>query len=491
MRLMLKRKRSRFIIGLTVILLTSFVSLSVLNYQSAKEAMKREITEASLPLLRDNIYSEIQSDILPALNISSAMANDHFLIKWAREGETDLEAILSYLERIQRQYGYFSTFFVSEATKTYYHFSGINKTISPDDPHDVWYYDFVASGKDYDLDVDNDEVRANTLTIFINYRLVDQEGRFLGVTGVGIEMQSFSKFLEQQQEKYDRTIFLTDREGKIQAHSDISLVEKVSIHDLPGLSKAADEVLATHDDPVDIQLRTGSGELLLTSRFIPEIEWILIVEMIDSGQLGGGPKILLRSLLIGIAASLLIILLVMIVINQYNQHLEEMALTDPLTGAMNRRAFQGQLDRAVYRRERYGIPVSVMLIDLDHFKAVNDTHGHPAGDRFLVFITELFGQIKRPDDILSRWGGDEFILLLEADGSQALILAERLRAGLEEQRENRAEAQGIPVTLSIGVAEMRDGEEAGALLHRADQALYQAKDEGRNRVVTAPDQDPA
>ena len=482
---MINRKRTRLIFFLSAILLASFVSVSILNYQTAKEAMKREITEASLPLLRENIYSEIKSDILPALNISSAMANDHFLIKWTKDGEKDLDAILSYLERIQLQYGYFSTFFVSEATKTYYHFSGVNKTISPDDPHDVWYYDFVDSGKHYSLDVDNDEVRDNTLTIFINYRLVDEDGNLLGVTGVGIEMKSFSRFLGQQQEKYNRTIFLTDTDGTIQAHSDISLVEQVSIFDLPGLEVAAGRVLQAVDTPVDIQLRTSGGELLLTSRFIPEIEWFLIVEMVDTGQLGGGRKILLRSMLIGFAASILIIFLVIVMINQYNRHLEQMAATDPLTGTLNRRAFKEQLERAVYRKERYGTPVSVMTIDLDHFKMVNDTHGHAEGDRILIFITELFNTVKRPDDILARWGGDEFIILLETEGSQAFILAERLQAGLEERRGELPEAKGQPLTLSIGIAEIQEGEEAESLLRRSDEALYKAKEGGRNRIVRA------
>ena len=99
------------------------------------------------------------------------------------------------------------------------------------DDHDIWYYRFVDSGMQYTLDVDTDEAGGQLLTIFINFRVEDAEGNLLGVTGVGIKMEDFSSFLSDKQKKYNRNIFLCDSNGVIQAHSDISQIEQVNIHE--------------------------------------------------------------------------------------------------------------------------------------------------------------------------------------------------------------------------------------------------------------------
>lgn len=161
--------------------------------------------------------------------------------------------------------------------------------------------------------------------------------------------------------------------------------------------------------------------------------------------------------------------------------LETAALTDALTGLPNRRAFDGQLDRELARAERTGVSVCVGMLDLDHFKTFNDTHGHAGGDRLLREAGASWNETLRGSDILARHGGDEFTLLLpdchEADG---LALVERLRAATPPGQ-----------TVSTGVAEW-DGEETAAeLLARADAALYRAKAEGRDRALVASAADTA
>lgn len=161
------------------------------------------------------------------------------------------------------------------------------------------------------------------------------------------------------------------------------------------------------------------------------------------------------------------------------QRLEESASHDRLTGAWNRRRFNETAAAEMSLARRRRAPLSLILLDLDHFKRINDTYGHPAGDTVLVGAVAAFRQVLRASDALVRWGGEEFLVLAPVTGLDgALNLADRLREALEATPFPRAAS----VTLSAGVAEFLEGESLEAWVDRADQALYQAKAAGRNQV---------
>jgi len=149
--------KMKLILTLTAILLSGLVISSYLNYTTSRKSVRESIVSGVLPLTRDNIYTEIQTNLIRPVFLSSIMANDTFLVDWAISGENDKTKIIKYLKTIKEKYGFFSTFFVSERTKKYYHYSGVAKTISKNDSHDEWYYKFINSGLEYDLDVDTNE----------------------------------------------------------------------------------------------------------------------------------------------------------------------------------------------------------------------------------------------------------------------------------------------------------------------------------------------
>lgn len=158
----------------------------------------------------------------------------------------------------------------------------------------------------------------------------------------------------------------------------------------------------------------------------------------------------------------------------------ELVRVDSLTGLHNRRAFDEHLPREVARSQRLGEPFCLLMIDIDHFKRLNDTYGHPAGDAVLRSVARAIAGCTRPSDLVARYGGEEFAVVLSGiDSGQALAVAERIRrqVALAESGQHR-------VTVSIGVAQYRPsgGDDAEQLLSRADQALYAAKHGGRNRV---------
>lgn len=170
------------------------------------------------------------------------------------------------------------------------------------------------------------------------------------------------------------------------------------------------------------------------------------------------------------------------------QELEELATHDRLTGLLNRGRIGELLDHEVERAERYGAPLAFILLDIDHFKHLNDTHGHPAGDAVLRELARrLEGQL-RASDRLGRWGGEEFLVMLPETGEEgAREVAERLRQAVAERPFDMAGR----VTISLGVAERRAGEDNTHLVERVDRALYRAKALGRDRAASAETSLPA
>lgn len=163
------------------------------------------------------------------------------------------------------------------------------------------------------------------------------------------------------------------------------------------------------------------------------------------------------------------------------EELAKLAHTDPLTGLMNRRHFRLLADQELSRVSRTHQQLFTMMLDIDHFKRVNDTHGHDVGDQALIAVAEVFKNGFRSMDILARWGGEEFLVLLpETDMAGAMLIAERIR-----QQVSQIKLPKIPegLTISIGLCEAKPGMELKAATSLADQALYQAKTSGRNRVV--------
>lgn len=162
-----------------------------------------------------------------------------------------------------------------------------------------------------------------------------------------------------------------------------------------------------------------------------------------------------------------------------NRELERLAVTDRLTGLFNRVKLDEAFEANVQRSKRFKQPFSVILLDIDHFKAVNDNHGHQAGDKVLVEVARLLRDNVRETDIAGRWGGEEFLVICEqTDAAGVVQAAENLRLKFQNHR--------FPVvphkTASLGVTTYRDGDSVNDLVARADEALYQAKNNGRNRV---------
>jgi diguanylate cyclase (GGDEF)-like protein len=176
---------------------------------------------------------------------------------------------------------------------------------------------------------------------------------------------------------------------------------------------------------------------------------------------------------------------------ELSEEVERMAGTDPLTRIYNRRLFRDWCERELSRSRRGRVPFSLLMMDLDHFKEINDRYGHHGGDAMLVAVVEAMQDSIRGIDVLGRWGGEEFVALLPgANGEAAVMVAQRVRSHIERLvlpaglGTDAGREETMRMTLSLGVATYRGLDDGlDAMFRRADEALYRAKAAGRNQVL--------
>lgn len=476
----LQGDKKRLITLICLLLFAGFMAVSLLNYYVSKSAIREALISRELPLTSDNVYSEIQKDLVRPVFISSMMAHDTFLRDWVLDNERGVDQISRYLQEIKDKYAAVSSFFVSEQSRNYYYGNGILKQVKKGEPRDAWYFRVRDMRAPYEINVDPDMANHDTMTIFINYQVYDYQGRFIGVTGVGLTVDSVKKLIENYRQRYQRDIYFVNSAGKITLHSPNRTTVETDIRKIAGVSALADTILKHTDG--SFQFSDGHQEHLLNVRFIPELNWYIFVEKTGDQDLSELRRTLLLNLAIGLFITLLMLFLVNISINYYQRRLEEMATTDSLTGLLNRQTAELMLQTLLWESKRTNKPFCLLMADLDHFKEVNDTCGHQAGDQVLHETAQLFVKRLRASDTICRWGGEEFLAILRnCSLADARTIAENLRADLAGQSGNGQKPAPL-VTVSIGLADYRQDDSLEALLFRADSALYEAKRTGRNRV---------
>jgi len=463
-----------------MILLGGFVLSNLLNYEVSKGAMRTTILKHELPLLSDNIYSEIQTDFLRPLFISSLMANDTFVQDWTKSGEKKSSQMVHYLKNIQDQYHVSTAYYISNKTLNYYHATGKLSTLSAHNSDDKWFFRAKNSREPYVVNIDFNYQTDHIITIFINYRVVDENNTFLGIIGVGLQANRVRKLIHNYQANFRRNIYFVDQKGLIRVHGDEKVEGSKNIHNLLGLGQIANRVMAQHNgsDFYD----NGNEIILLTWRYFPELKWYLFVELPETQALKVIRKGFLQSLLIAPLVIIPTIFLVGYAINFFQHRLEKMAITDHLTGLKNREYFDATLNQALkeYRRDKR--PFSLLMMDVDHFKQINDKKGHQAGDVVLKKIAGIIQNAVREVDFTCRWGGEEFLVLAHnCKVEDAKRLSESIHDVIREYI-FFPDDPDMKVTVSFGLTEVQNGDDKNKLFTRMDKALYKAKENGRNKT---------
>ena len=469
----------RSLLILAVLLLCGFIATSMISYFTAYNTLSEQVTKKSLPLTSDTIFSEIQKDLLRPVLISALMAQNTFVRDWTLDGEQDSQRIIHYLSEIQQHNGAVTSFYVSRQTRHYYHPTGIIKTVSEQDPQDNWFFRFINSQDTYEINIDTDTADRNKVTIFVNYKVFDYQENVIGVIGLGLDIKQVQALFENYQNHYKRRVYLVDKQGNLRIHG-TNYQDQRPITQQPGLAGIADYVLSQESG--SFYFSRDGRQTFLNSRYVPEFKWYLLVEE----DIGRQDAILKQSITINAIFFIIIagtvLWLVHITLTRYQRRIEHIATTDTLTGLPNRKLFELHVNKLLRASERSHSSVSMILIDVDHFKKINDVYGHLTGDQALSQIAETLQKTIRNSDSICRWGGDEFIIVLPSCTlNQAADIAEKIRCEVELINLLNGH-NDLKLSVSLGIAQYKAGDTLNSLLKRADLALYRAKHQGRNQV---------
>lgn len=483
MRVFSEKYRLLTILGL--LLTAGFVAIGVIHYVDARDGAMKSASEQALPLTGEAIHAEIRTEAMRLVSIGSMMAQDVFVRDWLLNGETDLEQIARYLKAIAQQDGGISAFLAAEQTGQVYAVDGTIRPLRQNEAQDAWYFRAREMAEPYKTDVTADPASRRDATIAVHHRMVDYNGKFIGVAGVSMPSDALAQTIDRHEGRSGRNIYFVNAQGDIVLAGKSVAPETTALRDRPGMRDIAARLLADSGKPIQLEYRLNDATILANSRFIPELGWHLVVEQNPAAQMQTARRTLVLSLVIGAVTILLALLLVLVATNRDQKRMERLASIDPLTGLLNRQAFEIVLEQSMLDVKRSGHAISAILFDLDSFQQVNDQHGHLVGDQVLRTIAQLARQVVRDNDIITRWSGTEFLILLrDCPLEIAVGVAEKLRHAIASQD------FGLPsppqtITTSLGVVQFGFQESQIGFFMRADKALRDAKAAGRNRTIAS------
>ena len=448
-----------FAIVIISFFLSTFVSLWSLRIMAQRNM--QELSKA----LAARIYDSISSELSEPVTVARAMTCDTFLIEALknepRAGAEATERILAdYLSAQKETFGCEAAFVVSDASLRYYSYGGINKQMDPIlSSRDKWYARFLASGKDYDVDIDRDELSQDQWTVFVDARIEDETGALLGVCGVGARMTGNQDLFMALEREYRVKISLVGPDGLVHVDTDESRIESAYIADVRR-SESGEYVYQ----------KLGSGRVAVT-KYIDRLGWYLVIESDGGGERGEILNVLLLNIVL-CAVVLVIMLLAIRIIIARTRALSSASFIDQMTQLLNRRAFEER------KAELSGEPLREDFVyvtaDLNGLKTANDTLGHAAGDELIRGAAECLRTCLGPYGDVYRIGGDEFAAVLHLTEAQR----EAAMSALEEAGKTWRGQQIEGVSLSCGHASAREfpSENVSELIRISDERMYAAKD---------------
>ena len=477
-----KIKNNRFdVIILFVIMLLS-MSVSIIACGNVIQRVTRENSMMQSETIAQMVAAGIENEFIKPVTVSQTISQDH-TIRECIKGNTKEEAeavkdeMTAHLVSIGNEFGYQMVFVVSDKTRAYYTYNGISKYLDlENDSHDIWYKEFLESGKKYVVNVDTDEDNNWDLSVFVNYGIFDDNGNVLGACGAGVNMNDLKDLIIKYEDLYGIKIDLVNHDGLIQVDSDGRVIE-VDYLDNSYFDKVTGK---------DFYYQTIDDSCYMT-KYVEEFDWYLVVRDDNPVKIDAN-KILLPIILIFIAGVVIMaITFTIISIRQrkaeeaYNNRYE-VSIKDELTGLYNRRGYEVDCDEI--NRENTLSDYSIIMMDLNGLKSANDNIGHEAGDELIIGAAKCMSNAFTGLGNVYRVGGDEFVALLKGakesvEGSVATFdyLTSKFKGKLISE-----------LSVSKGVVVCSEHPELSfeELKAMADKLMYEDKDEyyrrtGKNR----------
>jgi len=419
------------------------------------------------------VYELVRDELLRPLYIAETFASTIDFTATMDSSEFDEAVLLRRLQDMERDLG-LKFFVASELTRKQYFSDGT--TLDLVEGEVSWYFEAQAQDKDFMADLG----QVGDVHLFFDVKVYGSEREFLGYVGVGMHLQEFIDTFDRYKARYGYDfLFVNDQDEIILTSLPELVVTDAYIPKLETLEWFAHEDArqGRHDSEI---VQVDDEDFLISEYGIQELGWRLLLLIPLEARQAQTTRSFVISAVTAVVSVLLLALTIFYLMRLYKQSLEKKTEVDMLTGLPNRAFIQRYYDQL----RRDGNSLCAIIIDLDRFKKINDTYGHEAGDRVLQAAASVFKEVLRDKDIVGRWGGEEFVMLLPATSVETgMSIAERARRRLESLTIELRESN-VSITASFGVAfgPARD-ESLADLMDRADKVLYEAKENGRNQVM--------
>ncbi len=451
------------VVVISIVTLVHFTASKIVAEQS--RAQQQSISPA-ITLIIDQL--------LEPLHVSETLAKAKELKDLMKDKDIDEEAMFSMLTRLESEFD-MEFFIASESSRMQYN-SDKTKLALVEDKVD-WYFRYKAAPNDAIADIG----QWQDPHFYIDLKVYDGDDNFLGFFGISKSLDSFVEIFDQYKREYGYDFIFVDQDNNIALSSDPNLiVENATFKTLESLDwyKTLDISKLPDGSLNNLLVKTSGVDALIAEVKVEPFGWTMyLLTPLEARQTE-----ISRSFIISVVTLLVIIFVLFMLIYHllyyFKQDMQKNFQTDPLTRLPNRNKVELRYAEMMDK----GLQVGVILIDIDHFKAVNDTHGHNAGDNVLRQISNMLSNQLRHGDVVGRWGGEEFVLLLpDTSPDQAYDVAQKLRESMSNMTASTGSA-AVQVTASFGVSHTDTLRPLTEVLGYADDALYQAKRDGRNIV---------
>ncbi|MEG2173170.1 MAG: diguanylate cyclase [Desulfovibrionaceae bacterium] len=467
-------------ITICIIIALGFLVTSYISHVSNTEMLEKDISNIS-KLSSENIYSKINSLLEKPIHISLTMANDVFLQKLMLEEEKHLvdpdylAQLQEYLLAYQEKYQYDSIFLVSEKSKRYYHYHGIDRIITPDKPENVWYYKFLKENVDHSLYVDVDAANADAITIFVNCTVrdnIDKDAPLLGVVGVGLKTEYVQKLLQQYEKEFSIKAYLMDSSGNLQVSSQNTKFSALNFFNNKYFSAIKEKIIHNKVEESTHKVSMNGIDTFYIIQYIPNLQWYLVVEK-DTTEITKNFRLqYIKKICIIFLITILVLFITTKEIRAYNKRIMQLMSSDPLTAIRNRFSYEQFLEKYNQKLDQH-TQVGIAVFDLNGLKHINDTFGHATGDSYISNSAKLICKAFSHCPVF-RIGGDEFSTILEnIDADAAEALHETMLTLVAEHNEKNK----IPLSIAFGYAFYEPSRDTNLeqVFTRADANMYSNK----------------
>lgn len=467
-----KARHSFELIVLYVIMIISIGS-SVISCTLSLSRISDDVSVGESRIIAQMVNNRLETVMLRPITVAETMSKGNYLKEYMKKGnaaspEAVEQPIADYLQSIWTGFDYPMVYAVSSQTNAYYTYNGICKYVDPQNPvEDAWYWNFISNPDIFRLEVDTDKTNQWGLSVFVNAQILDDDGSLLGVCGIGVEMDELRKVLLEFEREHNVKVTLMDQDGLILVDSDLNRIEQDYL-------------------PTDYLKNVGSDqfycEQLQNSRrltkYIENLDWYLVVEDVVPDKINLS-ELVIPNIAIFLTGMFVLAVVFSVIIIQERKTVQEllekrrMSMVDELTGLQNRRAFD--MARAEIEKNGTVSNVTIIALDLNGLKQVNDTLGHQAGDEFILGISNCMMNAFNQLGHVYRTGGDEFFVLLDCSQDQLTDALKTFDYRVSTWKGNLVQS----LSVSKGAASGVDHPDLSfqELMNLADQRMYEDKEE--------------